>query len=204
MIEDIHPQSKIGTARSKLAALRSRAQPLEERLTAHKAERLQKQTLVERATLDTPPIEVAMAESRIRLLEQAITRETNELAPLVQQRQTAERDLAALEHDLEDKHMWLPDLQDVQVNDLQLLTIAGWMERLRALKQALQALAGEPLDGARYEPVVTVSWALLQPGEELPTLRLSAFEQRRQASVAAQHAADRQPVAELVGQGIGR
>ncbi len=186
MTEDIHPQSKIGTARSKLAALRSRAQPLEERLTAHKAERLQKQTLVERATLDTPPIEVAMAESRIRLLEKAIARETDERAPLVQELQTAERDLAALERDLEDTRMWLPDLHDVHVNDLQMLTIAGWMGRLRAVKQTLQALAGEPLDGARYEPVVTVSWVLLQPGEELPArgpspraLRQLAWEEEK-------------------------
>ncbi len=48
---DTHPESKIGQARSRLEAVRGQIQPLDEQLKAHKTERLQKQTLVERATL---------------------------------------------------------------------------------------------------------------------------------------------------------
>jgi hypothetical protein len=182
VIEDIHPNSKLGQARSMLEAVRGQIQPIEEQLKAHKTERLQKQTLVERATLDTPPIEVAMAESRLRLLSKAIARETNELTPLVQQLQAAERELSQMESALADKLLWLPDLQDALVMDVQTMSVARWMEQLRDVRNQLQALIEAP-GGARYEPVVTVSFRRLEPGEALPTVRHSAWEQRRQASI---------------------
>jgi len=196
MIEDIHPQSKIGTARSKLAALRSRVQPLEERLTAHKAERLQKQTLVERATLDTPPIEVAMAESRIRLLEQAIARETNELAPLVQQLQTAERDLAALEQNAAHKIEWLAEIQNVLSREVHAFGVGRWVSELQATRTALHDLTEAPLPtGARWAPVVDVAFQLLQPGEELPARGSSPRELRQLAWEEEKRRVDQQLVA---------
>lgn len=192
MIEDIHPNSKIGTARSQLETLRGRVQPLEEQLKTHKAERLQKQTLVERATLDTPAIEVATAESRIRLLDKGIARQTDELTPLLQQLQTAERDLALLEGDAEYKRDVFPELQDALNPDLSHYSIARWMELLRDGRKAVQELTEAPLAlGVRYEPVVTVSFRLMGPGEELEKRGHSASERRHLASVEQQRAMER-------------
>lgn len=192
MIEDIHPSSKIGIARAQLETLRGRIRPLEEHLKAHKAERLQKQTLVERATLDTPPIEVATAESRIRLLDKAMAREAGELTPLLQQLQTAERHLAELEWNAEMALAALPDLQDVRNLDLSTVGVARWVEQLRDVRNQLQSLTEAPLvPAARYVPIVSVSFRLMQPGEELPARGPSFVERQRLLAIEQDRAAAR-------------
>jgi len=198
MIE-AHPNSKIGNARSTLATLRARVQPLEEQLKGHKAERLQKQTLVERATLDTPAIELATAEARLRLLERSIARETNELAPLLQQLQTAERELALLEADAEHKLAAFPEFQDALNPDLMTYSVSRWVELLRDVRTSIQQLTEAPLTpGARYEPIVSVTYRLLQPGEELPARGPSLHERQRLHAIEQDRALARAVAAGLV------
>ncbi len=182
MIEDIHPESKIGQARARLEALQAQVPPLQERLAALRSERAERQAIVDRASLASDPMEIAAAQIRVGLLDKAIVEVGQQLAPVLKSKNMVERDLSQMESDLQDKLLWGPDLQDVRVNDLQNMSIARWLEQLRDIRNQLQALIEAP-GGARYEPEISVSFRRLEPGEALPTVRPSAWEQRRQASI---------------------
>ncbi len=201
MIEDVHQNSRIGQARSKLAALQAQLPPLQERLAVLRSERAEKQAIVDGATLDTPPIEVAMAESRIRLLDKAIARAADELAPLSPQLGQAEHELAMLEGDAEYKLAVFPELQDALNPDLSHYSIACWMDLLRDGRKAVQELTEAPLaPGVRYERVVSVSvsFRLMQLGEEVEKRGPSASERRHLAGIEQTRELERQISAGVV------
>jgi hypothetical protein len=196
---NVHPESKVGKARTQLAALRGQVEPKKQRIEELKRERTAKESLVAGATLDTPAFDVLAAESRIRLLDRAITNETAQLTPLEAQLRRAEIEVRDLESEAESRLEALPELQDPYNPDLNMFMLGRWLEDLAEGRNAVQSLTEAPLaPGARWTVEVTVGFRLLQPDEQVPE-RVSPRNLRRLEQLERDRAEQRALVASIKG-----
>lgn len=133
----------IGRAAAALAELDAEIAPIQRKMDELRAERDERQAVLDAATLDDDPLTLAAAQIRRDLLTKAITALAQELDPRLKRAQRDREEHDKLVRTADEQRRDLMALADLNDPHTQQLTVGHWQTRQRFSRDYLKQLTGE-------------------------------------------------------------